>query len=62
MAQEANKIHGISMLQHCRFHRRDLVVTTTFVVVCTANSSCQQIKFREKWYWFEQQLIPTQAV
>lgn len=49
-AQVANKIHEISMLQHCRFHRCDLVVTTTFVVVCTANSSCQQIKFREKWY------------
>ena len=49
MAQVANKIHEISMHQHCRFHRCDLVVTTTFVV-CTANSSCQQIKFREKWY------------
>jgi len=43
---------------HCRFHKCYLVVTTTFVVACIANSSCQQIKFREKWYWFEQ-LIPT---
>jgi len=32
-AQVANKIHEISMTQHCRFHRCDLVVTTTFVVV-----------------------------
>jgi hypothetical protein len=58
-AQVANKIHEISMLRHCGFHRCDLVVITTFVVVRNANSSCQQIKFREKWYWFEQQLIPT---